>query len=171
MSFNIESLKSLGEPLKTFNYQIYIPSIPGGGPLSGDDIKFYIDQASLPPIGSEQVSVFSGGHEIRYAGRGIYNHDWTVGMRLYEDNTVLQTLYLWHALQWDRVSGVRNSASVYKETIFLEVLDSNNTVVNQWKIIGAFIANIGEVPLSPDNSNVIVIPVTFGFDYYTNTIG
>lgn len=167
--FNIESLINLGEPLKTFNYQIYIPSVPGNGPLSGDDLKFYIDQASLPPIGSEQVSVFAGGHELRYAGKGIYNHDWTVGMRLYEDGLLLQTLHQWHNLQWNREDGTSEISDEYKTTIFLEVLGSQGEVINQWRIIGAFIANIGEVPLSPDNSNVIIVPITFSFDYYLNT--
>ena len=164
--FNIESLKSLGEPLKTFNYEVFIPSVPGGG--DGNQLRFYVDQASIPAIGSEQVPVFAGGHELRYAGRGIYTHDWTIGIRAYENDEALSTLRNWHALQWNRVEGTQVPATEYKTSIFLHMLGGDGSIIHQWKILGAFIANIGEVPLSPDNSNVIIIPVTFGFDNFEN---
>lgn len=166
--FNIESLKALGEPFKTFNYQVFIPSLPSNG--DGINLRFYIDQASIPASGSEQVPVFAGGHEIRYAGRGIYNHDWTVGIRLYENQETLNILHSWHDLQWNKLEGTQVASSAYKTTIFLELLKADGTIGHRWKILGAFIANIGEVPLAPDNSNVIIIPVTFGFDYFTEEI-
>lgn len=166
--FNIESLKALGEPFKTFNYQVFIPAVPGNG--DGVNLRFYIDQASIPAVGSEQVPVFAGGHEIRYAGRGLYNHDWTVGVRVYENQETLALLSAWHALQWDKLEGTQVASSAYKTSIFLQLLKADGQIAHQWRIIGAFIANIGEVPLAPDNSNVIIIPVTFGFDYVVNEI-
>ena len=163
--FNIENLKALGEPLKTFNYEVYIPQVPGAG-TDGVNLRFYVDQASIPASGSEQVPVFAGGHEIRYAGRGIYSHDWTIGLRLYENQEVMRFLNFWHRLQWDKTTGVQVSSDVYKTTIFLQLNTAANAIAHQWRIIGAFVANIGEVPLAPDNSNPIIVPVTFGFDYF-----
>lgn len=169
MSFPIEGLKSLGEPLKTFNYEMFIPSVPGNG-TDGVNLRFYVDAASIPASGTEQLSVFAGGHEIRYAGRGIYSHEWTVGIRLYENKETINFLRAWHQLQWDRLTGIQSTADIYKTTIFLQLNDAGNGIANQWRIVGAFIANMGEVPLNPDSSQAIIIPVTFAFDYLVNEI-
>ena len=167
--FNIESLKSLGEPLKTFNYEVFIPQVPGNG-IDGSNVRFYVDQASLPAVGTEQVSVFAGGHELRYAGRGIYPHEWTIGMRAYENRETLNMLTIWHNLQWDRINGTQNVSDVYKTTVFIQLNDSAGGVSHRIRMIGAFIANIGDVPLSPDSSNAIIVPVTFAYDYFVTEV-
>jgi hypothetical protein len=164
---NIDELRNLSEPLKSYNFEVIIPNIPGGGNLSGNDTRLYVNAAMLPGIGSQPITVEAGGHEVLYAGKAQYNHMWQVELREYENLNVITMLQNWHGLQWDRPTGAQSPSADYKaDSIYVSMLDSQRNPMKQFRMIGAWIAQIADLQLAYQQNQQIAFPLTFAYDYW-----
>jgi len=163
----IEEVRGLGEILKSYQWELnIIPPSSVAATIGSDILRLYADSASIPAIGSGQIQVSSGGHTLNYAGKAEYSQQWSVQLRTYENLDTIRLLRDWHQLQWDRRTGAQYPKADY-EAVAMEVYltDSFKNRLQTYSIYGAYIAQIGEVPLDYNSNAQISIPCTFTFDW------
>lgn len=161
----IEELRSLGEPLKTYQFEVVIPVPPGGG-IDGESLRLRVDSASIPGIGVSDIAVNAGGHVVHYSDRVTYSHKWKFGVRDYEDLRITQALKAWHALQWDRTTGVSRPKTEYSTDVYVQLLAGDKQPLQTFRLIGCFISDIPEIPLNYTQSSIVVYDVTLTYDYF-----
>lgn len=163
----VEELRHLGEPLKIYNFEVLIPDPGKYGAGTDDVIRLRVDSCALPGITSDVIQVTSGGHTVKYAGRGRYSQNWGVRIREYEDMEITNFLINWHAAQWNRQTGIMLPKTEYSQDIMVRMYGSGGNLVKTWNIIGCFIESIADIGLSYEASGVTGYDVTFGYDYHT----
>jgi len=164
---DIESLRSLAEPLKSYNFEIYIPVVPGGADLQGEDIRFYCRTGIIPGETQEPIVVDSGGHQVMFAGRTTYSHQFPVSMRLHEDLKVINMLRTWRDLLFNKQTGAQSVASEYKaQTLYAILLDSAKNPVQYYRAVGAWPSVVPDVPLGYGGNEALELQVVFTFDYW-----
>lgn len=166
MAYTIEQVRNLGSPQKSYNFEIVIPDIPGGA--SGDSLRLRVNTATIPGFGSnEPIEAAHGGHVVKYPGRGTYPRTWTFEVMEYEDMFWYDALQKWHALQWDRDTGVQQTPDQYKKTVEVHLLNSNKDVTMKVILHGAYIEDVPDVTLDYNSSTPVNVSVTLGYDNST----
>jgi hypothetical protein len=162
---SIEDLRSLGDPLKVFNFEV-LAVMPGAIGAGFDDLRLRVSATSIPGVGVEPIVVSSGGHEVVYPGRIRYSHSWRVEIQEYENPILLNALIDWHQLVWNRTNGVQAAPTDYKTDIVIQLQNSGKSTVRSWTLIGAWPQEIGDVGLDYRTSADVKIPLTFAYDYF-----
>lgn len=129
------------------------------------DIPSYLVKSGQRP------NVTSTRKEIDYINTRRYvagKYTWEPMDITFQDPIVpsgAQKVVEWFRLHYEFQAGVAGYASTYKRDVLLKLLGPDGTVVEQWKLKGAFIesANFNELDYSTDD--LVDITATLSFDY------
>lgn len=160
---DIEQVRTLADPLRVYNFEVYIPNVPGGG--NGQEMSYRCTAANIPGFNYEKIAVNLGGHEIEHVGRQMYSHTWACSFIEGENSVIRSALEDWGTLQGDRLTAAQQPSSVYKTEIYIRQLKADKvTIAREWKLVGAFVEDVADISLDRATSDAVRTEVTFSFD-------
>lgn len=167
MAVTLNDVKSMGDPLRPYNFDLIIPNIPGGG--DGNAMRIHLVNTSIPGFSSEVFSTKHHGFEIKHVGRGTFPR--TLPVTYVEDSnlTILNSLRRWHRFQWEPNTGIQVPQALYKTDGFLKLLDSDKSTKATYKLVGMFIQSVPDTAMGQSDSGPVNISVTFSYDDFSVT--
>lgn len=162
MALTVNDVRGLGNPLRTYNFELLLPSLPGGG--SSDILRLHIVTTVMPGFGSESAERAHHGHVIKHAGRATFPRTFSAEYFESADLKVHSILRKWHAYQWEPETGRQRDEDEYKTTGFLQLLGNDRKMTKQFEIRGMYIEDVADVNLDGSSSEIVRIPVTFSYD-------
>ena len=160
---SLQDLRSLGDPLQQWNFDVVFPRFPAAG--NARDMTYKAMSTNIPGAGLDKVATDLHGVSLQYAGRAIYTHTWTCTFLETRDMGTRNKFLNWKELarSWTKNSGTYKD--VYSTTIQLLLYDDIPQVVRTVLIYGAFPETVGDSPLDGATSAAVTTEVTFSFDY------
>ena len=163
----LEDIRGLALPVMQYNYEFIVPNLPGDSDSSSDTLRFLVNNCSIPSMSSEEIEVSHGGHVVNYAGRSMYGgRSFSAEFQDIEGMPIYTALTEWHRVQWDRQTGAQRPKTEYATDVYINVLNSNRSITNQYIMYGTWISNIGAITLDGSSSAPVTISVDFKFDYF-----
>ena len=160
---SLENIRSLPDPLLTYNWDIFIPNLPGGGDTRA--ITWKAVSTTIPSIMLEPVNVNLGPAELKYAGRENYSHSWQVTLHETRDVGTQLALMAWQKIARDNNTNTGNYKSVYAPSAQLVLYDDIPSVVRTLTLHGLWPETVDEAALDRA-SGAVQIGVTFSYDYF-----
>ena len=169
-TFRVDDLKSRlpGGGARANLFKVSV-TFPYGG--STEQTSFMCKAASLPGSVIGQIDVPFRGRQLKVAGDRTFEN-WN--MTVLNDNAfdVRDSFETWMNVmnEHDNGTGALNPAD-YQQTIIVEQLDRQDTVVKSIEIIGAFPVNLSAIDLAYETTDAIEeFTVEFAYQYWkTNT--
>ncbi len=165
----LSDVVALPDPLLTYQFEWYIPSIPGGGDGSG--LKTRCRTASIPGETKEEVEVTLHGVTLKYAGRTTYTHEITLEFQETRDVYVMTRLRNWLAYSRNILNTTGSYKSQYAATSFLYLYDDTQTVVSTIKLYNSFIKSLQDVNLDGTQSQPLQVSGILSYDYVQQFAG
>jgi hypothetical protein len=141
---------------------------------TAQDLTLNLESSTLPTISHEEVAVHSYNSIAYYAGKASFN---TVDLVVRDDvsNTATKNIGAQEQLQLDHYNqtGYR-SATNYKFTTLIEVMDGGNTaVLEQWTLEGCWLvsSNYGDLNYSSSESKTISMTIRYDNATYVDENG
>lgn len=154
---------ALPDSAQTWNFDLFFPSIPGGG--NAQNITYRCKTSSLPTSKIEPVKIELHGAAKQEAGRAIYDHSFQATFMETVDYGTLMAFRQWrdYMRSWKNNTGADSSG--YKVNLELDVYDNAGNVSKSFIIAGAWLTDIGEVQYNGAESTAVELSLTFSFDY------
>lgn len=165
---SLENIRSLPDPLFTYNWDIFIPNLPGGGDTRAFTWKAV--STTIPARMLEPVNVSLGPAEIKYAGRENYSHSWQVTLHETRDMGSRDALLNWQLIARNNVANTGNYKDVYAPSMQLVLYDDIPQVVRTIVLHGVFPETVDEASLDRA-SGAVQLGVTFSYDYFEDITG
>lgn len=160
---SLNSVRSLADPARSFNFEVQVPNLPGGG--NGEELGMRVTSTSIPGFQSEPTEVaLGGGHVVSYAGRGTYSREWTFSAIEGENMVVYDAIERWHGLQWDRSTGSQRPSQEYKTDVYIVQLNGQKAPVKKWRLEGCFVSTLGDGAVDHNSSEALRLDVTLRYD-------
>lgn len=159
---SLQDIRSLGDPLQQYNWDIIFTRIPGTA-----DIKPFTFKAmttSLPGMMLESVPTALHGVELRWAGRANYSHQLQVTLLENRDASTRDMLYKWHkyARNWRANTGAYKDQ--YAVTVQMLLYDDLPQVVRTIELTGCWPENIDDTSLDGSASGAVQMSMTLSYD-------
>ena len=137
---------------------------------TAQDLTLNLESSTLPSIKHEDIAVHSYNSVAYYAGKATFD---TVELVVRDDvtNSATKNIGAQEQLQFDHYNqtGYR-SATNYKFTTLIEVMDGGNTaVLEQWTLEGCFLTSVSYGDMNYTSSDAKTISLTLRFDNATYT--
>jgi hypothetical protein len=157
------NILALPDSALTWNFDLFFPSIPGGG--NAQSMTYRCKTANLPGSKIEPVKIELHGAAKQEAGRAIYDHTFQATFMETVDYATLLAFRQWrdYMRSWKNNSGADSSG--YKVNLEMDVYDNAGNVSKSYIIAGAFITEINEISYNGAESNAVEISLGFSFDY------
>jgi len=163
MRTSLQDVRSLVDPLQTYNWDVIIPAMPGTG--NSRTFTYKAQSTSIPGFLLEQVPVALHGIELRYAGRANYTHSFQVTLIETRDMGTRNMLLRWQKLARDWIQNAGTYKETYSTTIELVLYDDIPAEVANIKLIGCWPETVDDSQVDSSSSGVVTTSVTFSFDY------
>jgi hypothetical protein len=142
------------------------PKVKNGFIMYINDIPSYmVKMANRPSIKFETITIDHINVKRKLQGKGEWDD---ITLTLYDPivPSAAQAVMEWVRLSHESLTGRRGYADFYKKDITLNLLGPVGDVVEEWKIMGAFInsVNFGEVDWSA-GADVTTIEISLSMDY------
>lgn len=160
---SIQNMLAVVDPLKTFQWDLAFPRIPGvsdSRPLSVKCVGTSIPGTSIEPISWE-----GHGMRLHFSGRRVFDETWEATIIESRDSTTRDSLISWMELvrSWRANSGAYKAQ--YAVPAEISLYDDANTVVRGIKLINVFPSQIGQITLD-QGSSIVQYQATFSIDYF-----
>lgn len=157
------------EILASHRYLLFVDEV-GGTPLAGhEQAEMAVKSAKLPTESSDEIEVGVGSERIYYAGKPLFEPIDLV-FRDLVDASVFAFLKSWRLKCVDPATGRIGFKSEYAGTARLQLLDPNDSVIREWKLIGLWIQNLDPGQGDDEVSEGLEITATFRYDKAIATI-
>lgn len=154
--------RSLPDPLLSYNFDLIIPIVPGGG--DGKGLTIRCKSTSIPGTSVEDVTVSLHGIDLKYAGRQMWQHTLSVNYQETRDMTVRFAIKSW--IEFARNS--RQNTGDYKvnyETVAdLVLYDDAAKPIRTIRMDGFFPQNMDDASLDGSSSTPVEMTITFNYD-------
>lgn len=161
---SIQDVRSLGDPMQTYNWDVIFTRIPGTA-----DIKPFTYKAmttSIPGMLLESVPVALHGIELRYAGRANYSHQLPITLLENRDASSRDMLVKWHRSARDWVSNTGSYKDAYGVTVQLLLYDDIPEVIRTINLYGCWPETIDDAAVDGQASGAVQISMTLSYDYF-----
>ena len=166
---SLQDVRSIGDPLQTWNWDLIIPTMPGTSDSRG--FTFKCQTASIPGMLLEQVPVMLHGVELRYAGRKNYSHSLPVTILETADMSSRAMFVAWNELARSWLLNTGTTKDVYSTNIQLVLYNDIPAAVRTITLQGAWPENVDDAPLDGQTSGIVTYNITFSFDLPVDSIG
>ncbi len=163
MRTSLQDVRSLVDPLQTYNWDVIIANMPGTG--DSRTFTYKAQSTSIPGFMLEQVPVALHGVELRYAGRANYSHSFSVTLIETRDIGTRNMLRRWQKLARDWQSNSGNYKSTYSTTIELVLYDDIPQEIASLKLFGCWPETVDDSQMDNSSSGVVTTSVTFSYDF------
>lgn len=161
---SLQDIRSLPDPLLSYNWDLFIPVVPSGSDFRSLTIK--CQNVTLPGVSVEDVPVTLHGVTVKYAGREMYTNQFTASFLETRDMSTRDVFRGW-------IEYCRNSAANtgqykinYETTAILALYDDKGNTVRSINIYGCFPQAMDEPSLDGSGSNPVLYSVTFNYDFH-----
>jgi len=164
MRTSIQDVRSLGDPLQTYNWDVIFTRIPGTA-----DVKPFTFKAmttSIPGVLLESVPVALHGIELRYAGRANYTHQLPLTLLENRDVSTRDMLMKWNRTARDWVSNTGTYKDAYSVTVQLLLYNDIPQVVRTINLYGCWPETVDDTAVDGQASGAVQTSVTLSFDYF-----
>lgn len=164
-----DDVRSVGDPLLSFNWDLILPRIPGIN--SARAFTFKCQTAVIPGMLLESVPVALHGVELRFAGRKNYSHSFPVTILETRDVNTRAMFVAWSefARSWTLNTGT--SKDLYAVPAQLLLYDDTPSIVRTITIFGMWPENVDDAALDGQASAAVTYNVTFSYDHVTDILG
>lgn len=163
MAVSLNDVRGMGNPLRSYDFDIIIPNMPGGG--DGAAVRIHVTNGTIPGFGVESFESNHHGHTLKHAGRGLHARTWNVEYEETTDMRVYTALRAWRDLQWDPETGVQAERDVYTTTGKIQLLNVSKTVIKTIDVFGLYVEDVPDITLDGAVSDSVKIPVTYSYDF------
>lgn len=125
---------------------------------------FLVTAATKPNISINPVTVDYINKKYKYSGKA----EWMdIDLTLYDPivPSGAQAVMEWIRLAHESLTGRDGYSDFYKKDLFLQTLGPVGDIVEEWKIVGAFINNATFGDLDWSDDEVTKITITLSYDY------
>ena len=163
MRTSLQDVRSLTDPLQTYNWDVIIPAMPGTG--NSRTFTYKAQSTAIPGFMLEQVPVALHGVELRYAGRANYSHSFSVTLIETRDMGTRNMLRRWQKLarNWQTNTGVYKE--IYSTVIQLVLYDDIPLEIANIKLFGCWPETVDDASMDNSSSGVVTTNVTFSYDF------
>lgn len=156
-----ETLSTL-DPLQTWNWDIFIPAVPGVS--NSTDITYKAISTEIPESGVEQVGLEAHGVKLNFAGRRVWTGSWTTTLFESRNVSTRDSLFRWleYTRSWANNSGAYKSE--YSVRGALNLYDDRPLIVREISMFGMFPLKIGTATLD-QTSGIVQYQVEWSFDW------
>ena len=162
MAVTLDDVRGSSNPLISYNYDLVIPTVPGGG--NGDVLRLHLLNTNIPGFGVEVFESNHHGFVIKHPGKKSYPRVLTAEYEESNDLTVLNAIRGWHDLMVDPDTGIQAPAALYKVDMFLELLSNDKAIAGTVRLRGCFPEEVPDTPLDGATSDAVRISVNFSYD-------
>lgn len=158
---SLADVRSLPDPLLTYNWDIIFPVIPGSGDTRS--LTFKALSTSIPGKMLEQVPANLGPAELRYAGRENNSHAWQCTIHETRDTGTRDVLRRWQSIIRNNRLNTGSYKSVYSVPVELVLYDDVPQAVRRIVLLGAWPETLDDSQLDRA-SGAVQVSVTFSYD-------
>lgn len=164
MRTSIQDVRSLGDPLQTYNWDVIFTRIPGTA-----DVKPFTFKAmttSLPGMLLESVPVALHGIELRYAGRANYTHQLPLTLLENRDVSTRDMFVRWNRSARDWISNTGTYKDAYSVTVQILLYNDLPEVVRTINLYGCWPENVDDTSVDGQASGAVQVSMTLSYDYF-----
>lgn len=158
---SLQDARSLPDPLFTYQWDVFFPSLPGSG--DSRSLTYKATSASIPGSLIENVPVNLAGVELRYAGRENYSHAFALTLHETRDTGSLEMMRRWQKVARDNNTNTGTYKNIYSTSVELSLYDDTNTEVRRITLKGCWVETIDDVQLDRA-SGAVAITCTLSYD-------
>lgn len=164
---NIAQVRALATPAKDYLWEFIIPQVPAAAGAASPTLTFRARVSAWPgrQVG-KQMDHFKG-HRIGHPTKNMFPMQLPVTFQEGMDGVIISTLYNWFQAWLNEKDGSSQGESAVKVDAFVRILNHSQQVVLQGHMFGFFVENMPDAALSYESENLLRIPTTFGYDYWT----
>ncbi len=160
---SLQDVRSVGDPLQQYNWDLFIPRLPGGG--SSKEFTFKAMTTSIPGMLLESVPVPLHGVELRFAGRKNYSHSLPVTILETSDVGTRDLFVAWNELARSWVANTGTPKAIYGTNIILTLYDDAPAERKVITLVGAWPETVDDAALDGGASGIVSYSITFSYDF------
>lgn len=160
---SLQDTSGLPDPLLSYNFDLIIPSVPGGG--SGRGLTLRCKSSVLPGAQLEQVTAGLHGVEVNYAGRQIWTKTFTATFVETRDVEVRNRILAWIKFARDNKNNSGNYKAGYAVDVVMLLYDDIPNVVKECTIVKVFPLSLEDATMDGSQGQLVEISVNFSYDY------
>ena len=151
---------TIGNPAKSFKWDIIVPALPVVG-------SFHAQTAQVPAKGHTIIDLFHMGQVAKFPGAVEYEHTWPVTFVESETGIIHNALWEWSQLVFNQTTGVMSNPNVFKRDITARMLTDNGATWATFVLHNCYPQNVDPVELDKSaNTEAFKWTVTFSFDWW-----
>lgn len=160
---SLQDVRGLTDPLLSYNWNLIIPSIPGGGSSKGLSIRCM--NTPLPGMSVDYIPVALHGVVVTYAGMQQWSHQLQVTYLEDRSMATRNTIKGWLETARNTKQNAGTEKATYATNAKLELMDDIPNVIKTVNLVGVYPLDLGDGQLDGGRSDIVPIPVRFAFDY------
>lgn len=160
---SLQDVRSLPDPLQQYNWDLFIPIMPGTPNSRAFTIKAMT--TSIPGAMIEKVEVPLHGVQVNYAGRAQYSHSLQITLLETRDVGTRDMLRRWQRIARDWTTNTGTYKDIYSTTVEMVLYDDIPTEVKRIKLIGCFVETLDDAQVDGSASAAVNIGCTLSYDY------
>lgn len=163
----LSDVRSLPDPLFSYQFALFVNTPGGAGSRA---LTLRCQNAVLPGISNDEVTVSLHGVDVNYAGRPQYPRTFSTTFLETRDLVVRNTLRSWIELQRNARNNTGSYKSEYESTGDLVLYDDHNNVIKTIRLYGLFPQTMDEPQMDGSQSSAIMLSVTWKYDFHDDTV-
>ena len=164
---SLQDVRGLPDIFQTWNFDLFLPSIPGGGDTRSITLK--TQTTSVPVSTIDPVDVPLHGVNLQFAGRQTFTHTLQMTVLETRDMTTRDAFRLWQEYARSQQSNSGNYKSAYAITAELVLYDDVPSPVKSIFLQGCWCTAVGDLALDGSSSTPGSYEITLQFDSISET--
>lgn len=155
-------VRSLPDPLLSYNFALVIPNIPGGGDTKRLTLK--CQSTSIPGTSVEDVTVSLHGIDLKFAGRQMWTHTLSATYIETRDMGTRFAVKQWIEFARNSRNNSGNFKSDYATIADLILYDDVGNEIRTIRMEGFFPQNLDDAAVDGTNSAAVTVTVSWVYD-------
>jgi len=166
MPVTIDQIRSLGDFLPIYKWDVQISKVPSGVSITSDDLNFRVLTSDLPKMTGTSIEVNIKGHKVKQPG--IYNYSNTLNMTFAEtvDAKILTFIKEWRELCWETKTGKQKKKEEAEAEFLMFLLDREDNAVWKFRLVGCYLEDYDLTGLDGSSSDIQRPSIIISYDYF-----
>lgn len=159
---SLNDIRSLSDPLMSYNWDFVIPNMPGGG--DSRSLTFKAQSTSIPGVQLEPVIVGLHGIEVTYAGRQMFSHTLDVTFLETRDIGTRTAIRNWMELARNQEANSGDYKANYSTEVQMILYDDTGAEVRKIRMFGVYPSSLQDVAVDGSQGAIVQVAITFSYD-------
>lgn len=161
----IEKLQTMSDPLKAFMFTMVL-SETKGGKINAENFELQCQSYTFPGTNMSTTQVQLGGWKRTDAALQDRSGEWTTKVIETWDATIYDEFESWMNIMHDVEAGTISSATEYKTSAVVNMVNGAGTPMKSRKLRGLFPKSISSTEYSPSSSDAVSVSITWSYDFW-----